>query len=65
MEFDELSSKVLRYALEVHRELWPGLLESAYENCLAYELNKAKIQFGTKKSAWIADTVWIYWWMIG
>ena len=45
MEFDELSSKVLRYALEVHRELGPGLLESAYENCLAYELNKAKIPF--------------------
>jgi len=45
VEFDELSSKVLRYALEVHRELGPGLLESAYENCLAYELNKAKIPF--------------------
>jgi GxxExxY protein len=29
----------------VHRELGPGLLESTYEQCLAYELNLAKIPF--------------------
>jgi GxxExxY protein len=29
----------------VHRELGPGLLESTYEQCLAYELNRANIRF--------------------
>ena len=45
MNFDELSNKVLGCAIEVHRELGPGLLESTYEQCLAYELNRAKIPF--------------------
>ena len=45
MEFDELSNKVLGCAIEVHRELGPGLLESTYEQCLAYELNRAGIPF--------------------
>jgi GxxExxY protein len=43
--FDELSNKVLGCVIEVHRELGPGLLESTYEQCLAYELNEAKIPF--------------------
>jgi len=38
MNFDELSKKVIGCAIEVHRELGPGLLESTYEHCLAYEL---------------------------
>jgi len=45
VEFDDLSNKVLGRAIEVHRELGPGLLESAYEQCLAYELNQARIPF--------------------
>ena len=45
MKFDELSSKVIGCAIEVHRELGPGLLESTYEQCLAYELSQAKIPF--------------------
>ena len=45
MEFDQLSTKILGCAIEVHRELGPGLLESAYEQCLAYELNRAQIPF--------------------
>ena len=45
MKFDELSNKVLGCAIEVHRELGPGLLESAYEQCLAYKLNRARIAF--------------------
>jgi GxxExxY protein len=45
MDFDELSNKVIGCAIEVHRELGPGLLESTYEQCLAYELNQAKIPF--------------------
>jgi GxxExxY protein len=45
VKFDDLSSKVLGSSIEVHRELGPGLLESTYEQCLAYELNRAKIPF--------------------
>jgi GxxExxY protein len=40
MQFDQLSNKVLGAAIEVHRHLGPGLLESAYEECLFYELGK-------------------------
>jgi len=43
--FDELSNRVIAAALEVHRHLGPGLLESAYEQALAYELTQASIPF--------------------
>ena len=45
MEFDELSNRVIGCAIEVHRHLGPGLLESAYEQCLAFELGLAGIPF--------------------
>ena len=45
MEFDKLSHKVIGCAIEVHRALGPGLLESAYEQCLAHELALHKIAF--------------------
>jgi len=45
MEFDELSSRVIGCALEVHRVLGPGLLESSYEQCLARELSIARLDF--------------------
>ena len=45
MHFDQLSNKVIGLALEVHKELGPGLLESAYKQCLAYELSKSGIRF--------------------
>ena len=45
MNFDEISNKVIGCAIEVHRELGPGLLESTYEQCLAYELSRANIPF--------------------
>jgi len=45
MEFDELSKRAIGCALEVHRTLGPGLLESAYQQCLAYELGRAGIPF--------------------
>jgi GxxExxY protein len=45
MEFDDLSKQVIGCALEVHRHLGPGLLESAYEQCLAHELSCAKRPF--------------------
>ena len=49
MEFDELSKKVIGYAIEVHKNLGPGLLESAYERCLSYELNAAGLKNETQK----------------
>ena len=45
MEFSELSRKVLGCAIEVHRTLGPGLLESTYQQCLARELNLNDIAF--------------------
>jgi GxxExxY protein len=45
VKFDELSNKVIGCAIEVHRELGPGLLESTYEQCLAYELSQVRIPF--------------------
>jgi GxxExxY protein len=40
MEFDATSKVVIGCAIEVHRMVGPGLLESAYEECLVYELLK-------------------------
>jgi GxxExxY protein len=37
---NQLTEKVIGAAIEVHRHLGPGLLESAYETCLIYELEK-------------------------
>jgi len=45
MKFDVLSKQVIGCALEVHRNLGPGLLESTYEQCLAYEMKTAGVQF--------------------
>ena len=48
MEFSELSNKVIGCAIEVHRELGPGLLESTYEQCLSQELHLESIRFKTQ-----------------
>ena len=45
MEFDDLSNRVIGGAIEVHRELGRGLLESTYEQCLAHELRRNGIPF--------------------
>jgi GxxExxY protein len=45
MEFDELSRSVIGCAIEVHRTLGPGLLESTYRQCLACELSHTQISF--------------------
>jgi GxxExxY protein len=45
----ELTGKVIGLALEVHKELGPGLLESTYEKCLAYELASHGIQHDIQK----------------
>ncbi|MEI7436134.1 MAG: GxxExxY protein [bacterium] len=45
MDFDGLSTRLIGCAIEVHRVLGPGLLESTYEQCLAHELGQAGIAF--------------------
>jgi GxxExxY protein len=42
---DELTEKVIGAAIEVHRSLGPGLLESAYQECLCRELTLRQIPF--------------------
>ena len=44
-DHDALTDQVIGLAIEVHRHLGPGLLESAYEECLCYELRKAQLEF--------------------
>jgi len=38
MEINQITEKIIGSAIEVHKQLGPGLLESAYEECLFYEL---------------------------
>ena len=50
MEFDDLSNCVIGAALEVHKNLGAGLLESAYEAALSYELQERNISFKQQAS---------------
>ncbi len=45
MEKDKLTEKIIGCAIEVHRTLGPGLMESTYENCLIHELSLNNISF--------------------
>jgi GxxExxY protein len=45
MREDEITSKVIGAGIEVHKVLGPGLLESAYEECLCYELSQIGLSF--------------------
>jgi GxxExxY protein len=45
VEINEITEKVIGAAIEVHRALGPGLLESAYEECLCRELELRDIPF--------------------
>ena len=42
---ERLTEQVIGLAIKIHRTMGPGLLESAYEQCLCYELEKAGILF--------------------
>ncbi|PIF32477.1 GxxExxY protein [Flavobacterium sp. 9] len=50
MSENELSRIVFNCALKVHQTLGPGLLESAYEECLFYELKNAGLEIEKQKS---------------
>ena len=49
-EFSELSNRIIGCAIEVHRILGPGLLESTYQQCLAHELSRNGISFKIEQS---------------
>ena len=50
MTENELSNIIIGYALQVHTELGPGLLESSYEECLFYELKTAGLMVEKQKA---------------
>ena len=47
---EELTDRIIAAAIEVHRHLGPGLLESAYEECFCHELHLAGIPFERQKT---------------
>ncbi len=46
---DEISHRIIGAAIEVHRHLGPGLLESAYQSCLAFELKQLGLKLEEQK----------------
>jgi GxxExxY protein len=44
-ELDRISYLIIQAAIEIHKALGPGLLESAYRTCMIYELRARKLQF--------------------
>ncbi|MEK7448868.1 MAG: GxxExxY protein [Planctomycetota bacterium] len=48
-KFEDLSKKIINAAIEVHKTLGPGFLESLYEEALCLELNKQDIKFERQK----------------
>ena len=49
MNENEISKAIIGCAIEVHKLLGPGLLESAYEECLYYELRQAGLKVEKQK----------------
>jgi len=48
-DLNEITGEIIAAAIEVHRALGPGLLESAYEACLAYELVQRGLRVARQK----------------
>jgi GxxExxY protein len=48
MEINEITGQIVDAAIKVHTRLGPGLLESAYEACLAYELRQRGLHVVTQ-----------------
>ena len=49
MDINQLSSRIIGAAIEVHKAIGPGLLESAYETCLCHELSLRSLNFEKQK----------------
>jgi GxxExxY protein len=49
LHHEELTEKLIASAIEVHRHLGPGLLESAYEECFCHELRLQSVAFERQK----------------
>lgn len=49
MESNEITGEIINCAIKVHKTLGPGLLESVYEKCLAYELSKRGLKVEVQK----------------
>jgi GxxExxY protein len=45
LETNDLTERIIGCAIEVHRHLGPGLLESVYESALCIEFRKAQLKF--------------------
>lgn len=50
MNVNEITQNIIGASIEVHRNLGPGLLESAYESCLCHELKLRNIEFERQKT---------------
>lgn len=50
MDCAYLTSQIIGAAIKVHRKLGPGLLESAYEACLAYEIEQLGLHLQRQKA---------------
>ena len=50
MQINEITRLIIGSAIEVHKQLGPGLLESAYEECLAHELELNNLKFIRQKA---------------
>jgi GxxExxY protein len=49
MGLNKITDRIIGCAIEVHRNLGPGLLESSYEECLAYEMKQQGLIFERQK----------------
>lgn len=49
-EYKALTERIIGAAIQVHRELGPGMLESAYEACLVYELEQQGLRVESQKA---------------
>ena len=50
MEINDITNVIIGAAIKVHSELGPGLLESAYSECLAYELGEVGLKVEREKT---------------
>lgn len=56
MKVNELTEQIIGAAIEVHRALGPGLLESTYEACLVHELADRKLRAERQKALPVSYT---------